>query len=263
MATKKTAETKAKKSATKTKAKKTATVAERIEALTNLQKVDSEIDRILIIRGELPLEVEDLEAEIEGFEKRINKLKEELKEVETEISDRENGKKDAQLAIDAYKEKQNNVRNNREYESLSREIEYQELEKQLHDKRIAEAKVAIANKKEVIAEVNDGLKARKENLKFKKSELDSIIAETEKDEEKLLKKSERARKKLDDHLQTAYNRLRTSARNGLAVVPIDRDACGGCFSRIPPQRQIDIQQLKKIIACENCGRIIVPSELME
>lgn len=249
--------------ATKAKAKSSTTVAERLEALANLQQIDSEIDRILTIRGELPLEVEDLEADIEGLEKRVEKLTIELKDIETEISNRKNEQKDAQAAILQYKEKQNNVRNNREFESLSKEIEYQELEIQLHEKRAKEAKATIENKKEVIKEVQDRLAGRKKDLKAKKAELDNIIAETEKDEEKLNKKSEKAMKQLDDHLRTAYARLRSSAKNGLAVVPVDRDSCGGCFNRIPPQRQLDIIQKKKIIICEHCGRILIPGEEIE
>ncbi|RFC53976.1 zinc ribbon domain-containing protein [Brumimicrobium aurantiacum] len=249
--------------ATKAKAKSSTTVAERLDALANLQKIDSEIDRILTIRGELPLEVEDLEADIEGLEKRVEKLTGELKDIEVEITDRKNEQKDAQAAILQYKEKQNNVRNNREFESLSKEIEYQELEIQLHEKKVKEAKAQIAHKKEVIDEVQEKLAGRKTDLKAKKAELENIIAETEKDEEKLRKKSEKAKKQLDDHLQTAYNRLRSSAKNGLAVVPVDRDSCGGCFNRIPPQRQLDIIQKKKIIICEHCGRVLIPSEEAE
>ena len=246
--------------ATKAKAKSSTTVAERLEALANLQQIDSEIDRLLTIRGELPLEVEDLEADIEGLEKRVEKLTGELKVIETDISDRKNEQKDAQAAILQYKEKQNNVRNNREFESLSKEIEYQELEIQLHEKRAKEAKAQIAHKKVVIDEVQEKLTGRKTDLTVKKAELENIIAETEKDEEKLNKKSEKAMKLLDDHLKTAYQRLRSSAKNGLAVVPVDRDSCGGCFNRIPPQRQLDIVQKKKIIICEHCGRILIPGE---
>lgn len=249
--------------ATKSKAKSASTVAERLDALSNLQRIDSEIDRLLTVRGELPLEVEDLEDEISGLQTRINKLTDELNEIETEISDRKNAQKDAQAAILSYKEKQNNVRNNREFESLSKEIEYQELEIQLHEKKSKEAKYRAEQKKEVLDEAIAKVDKRKEDLVAKKSELDAIVAETEKDEEKLRKQSEKAKKKIDDHLQTAYNRLRENAKNGLAVVPVDRNSCGGCFNRIPPQRQLDIVQKKKIIVCEHCGRILVPSENFE
>ncbi|PHR49251.1 MAG: hypothetical protein COA32_04150 [Fluviicola sp.] len=249
--------------ATKSKAKSASTVAERLDALSNLQRIDSEIDRLLTVRGELPLEVEDLEDEISGLQTRINKLTDELNEIETEISDRKNAQKDAQAAILGYKEKQNNVRNNREFESLSKEIEYQELEIQLHEKKSKEAKYRAEQKKEVLDEAIAKVDKRKEDLVAKKSELDAIVAETEKDEEKLRKQSEKAKKKIDDHLQTAYDRLRENAKNGLAVVPVDRNSCGGCFNRIPPQRQLDIVQKKKIIVCEHCGRILVPSENFE
>jgi predicted nucleic acid-binding Zn-ribbon protein len=249
--------------ATKSKAKSASTVAERLDALSNLQRIDSEIDRLLTVRGELPLEVEDLEDEISGLQTRINKLTDELNEIETEISDRKNAQKDAQAAIIGYKEKQNNVRNNREFESLSKEIEYQELEIQLHEKKSKEAKYRAEQKKEVLDEAIAKVDKRKEDLVAKKSELDAIVAETEKDEEKLKKQSEKAKKKIDDHLQTAYDRLRENAKNGLAVVPVDRNSCGGCFNRIPPQRQLDIVQKKKIIVCEHCGRILVPSENFE
>lgn len=249
--------------ATKSKAKSASTVAERLDALSNLQRIDSEIDRLLTVRGELPLEVEDLEDEISGLQTRINKLTDELNEIETEISDRRNAQKDAQAAILSYKEKQNNVRNNREFESLSKEIEYQELEIQLHEKKSKEAKFRAEQKKEVLDEAIAKVDKRKEDLVAKKSELDAIVAETEKDEEKLRKQSEKAKKKIDEHLQTAYDRLRENAKNGLAVVPVDRNSCGGCFNRIPPQRQLDIVQKKKIIVCEHCGRILVPSENFE
>ena len=245
------------------KAKKTASVEEKLTALANLQKIDSEIDRLLIVRGELPLEVEDLEAEIQGLETRFNKIKDELEEIETEISDRKNAQKDAQTAILAYKEKQNNVRNNREFESLAKEIEFQELEIKLHDKKAKEAEARIENKKEVLTETEERLNLRKGDLEKKKSELEAIITETKKDEDKLIKESDKAKTKIDEHLLNAYERIRKSSKNGLAVVPVDRDACGGCFNRIPPQKQLDIVQRKRIIVCEHCGRILIPGEEKE
>lgn len=242
------------------KAKKNLTVAERLEALKNLQKVDSEIDRLHTVRGELPLEVRDLEDDIVGLQKRVDNIKQELEDIETEISDRKNAQKDAQALIMSYKEKQENVRNNREYESISKEIEYQELEIQLHEKKSKDAAFRAEKKKEALEESIKQLEVREGDLKAKRDELDSIIAETEKDEEKLQKKSEKAKKKLDEHLIKAYDRLRSNFKNGLAVVPVDRDACGGCFNRIPPQTQLDIVQEKRIIVCEHCGRILVPAE---
>ena len=240
--------------------KKEVSVAERLDALFELQKIDSEIDRIRTIRGELPLEVQDLEDELEGLETRIAKIQEEIKDLETEILDRKNATKDAETAIAKYKEQQNNVRNNREFESLAKEIEFQELEIKLHDKKSKEAKLKITNKQEMLTEAKDRFEFRASDLKTKKDELQEIVGETQKEEEDLIKKSEDAKKKIDDRLVFAYNRLRTNAKNGLAVVPVDRDSCGGCFNKIPPQRQLDIQSKKKVLVCEHCGRILVPSE---
>ncbi len=245
--------------ATKSKAK-TSTVAEKLDALINLQRIDSEIDRLLTVRGELPLEVEDLEDELQGLETRIANINAELEEIETEITERKLAQKESQTAIISYKEKQKNVRNNREYESLSKEIEFQELEIQLHEKKSKEAAYRAEKKREVFDETKAKYELRKGDLDVKQKELEEIVAETQKDEDKLRKESEKAKKAIDDHLMVAYNRLRSSAKNGLAVVPIDRDSCGGCFNRIPPQRQLDIMQRKKIIVCEHCGRILVPAE---
>lgn len=244
--------------ATKSKAKNTSTVAEKLDALVNLQRIDSEIDRLLTIRGELPLEVQDLEDEIHGLTTRVSNLEAELKEIETEISDRKIAQKEAQEAIIGYKEKQNNVRNNREFESLSKEIEFQELEIQLHEKKSKEAAYRLEKKKEALEEAKERVENRQKDLEAKQGELDAIISETQKDEAKLRKESDKAKTNIDDHLIQAYDRLRTNFKNGLAVVAIDRDACGGCFNRIPPQRQLDIVQRKKIIVCEHCGRVLVP-----
>lgn len=245
----------------KTATKNEMTIAEKLDSLYTLQQIDSEIDRIRTIRGELPLEVQDLEDEIEGLDKRIANIESEIKDLEVEISNRKNGNKDAEAAIAKYKEQQNNVRNNREFESIAKEIEFQELEMRLNEKRTKESKAKIAGKKEVLDEAKERRNFRAEDLSSKKAELDEIIAETQAQEEKLEKKSKAALKKLDDRLANAYTRLRSNARNGLAVVPVDRDSCGGCFNKIPPQRQLDIQTKKKVITCEHCGRILVPSEL--
>lgn len=244
----------------KTAAKKETSIPEKLDNLIKLQEIDSEIDRIRTIRGELPLEVQDLEDEVEGLETRIQKLEGEIKEVETEISDRKNANKEAEAAIAKYKEQQNNVRNNREFESLAKEIEFQELEIKLNEKKSKEAKFKIESKKELLDEAKSRREFRSEDLNAKKAELDEIVAETQAQEEKLEKKSAAAFKKLDDRIGQAYHRLRANAKNGLAVVPVDRDACGGCFNKIPPQRQLDIQSKKKIIVCEHCGRILVPSQ---
>jgi hypothetical protein len=241
--------------------KKEVSVAEKLDALFELQKIDSEIDRIRTIRGELPLEVQDLEDELSGLETRISKIQEEMKELDTEILDRKNATKDAETAISKYKEQQNNVRNNREFESLAKEIEFQELEIKLHDKKSKEAKVKIANKKELLDEATERLSFRQVDFKAKQAELNEIVGETQKEEDELIKRSEEAKKKIDERLVFAYNRLRGNAKNGLSVVPVDRDACGGCFNKIPPQRQLDIQSKKKVIVCEHCGRILVPTTI--
>ena len=246
-----------------TATKKEASVAEKLDALYQLQNIDSEIDRIRTVRGELPLEVEDLEDEVGGLETRIAKIVEEIKELELEVSDRKNATKEADASIAKYKEQQNNVRNNREFESISKEIEFQELEIKLHEKKSKEAKAKVAQKKEVLDEAKQKLTYRKEDLATKKAELDEIIAETQKEEELLTAKSEKAKGDIEVRLVMAYNRLRQNARNGLAVVPVERDSCGGCFNSIPPQRQLDIQMKKRVIVCEHCGRILVPSQIEE
>lgn len=243
-----------------TATKKEVSVADKLDALYELQKIDSEIDRIRTIRGELPLEVQDLEDELTGLDTRLKKLADEIKELEQEVSDRKNAVKEAESNIAKYKEQQKNVRNNREYESLEKEIEFQGLEIKLHDKRSKEAKINITNKKEIYEDAKGRFDLRKGDLMAKKGELDEIINETRKEEDTLLEKSDKAKSLIDERLVTAYNRLRNNAKNGLAVVPVDRDSCGGCFNKIPPQRQLDIQSKKKVIVCEHCGRILVPNE---
>lgn len=240
--------------------KKEVSVAEKLDALFELQKIDSEIDRIRTVRGELPLEVQDLEDELIGLETRLKKLQDDIKEVEQEAADRKNAIKDAEAAIAKYKEQQLNVRNNREFESLDKEIEFQNLEIKLHEKRIKEAKFALTGKKEAMEEAKSRLDIRKGDLALKKAELDEIVSETQKEEDALTDKSNKAKELIDARLVVAYNRLRENAKNGLAVVPVDRDSCGGCFNKIPPQRQLDIQSKRKVIVCEHCGRILVPTQ---
>jgi predicted nucleic acid-binding Zn-ribbon protein len=239
-------------------AKKELNIADKLDALFELQKIDSQIDKIRTVRGELPLEVQDLEDEVAGLQTRISNLEEEVSQLETEVSDRKNATKDSETAISKYKEQQNNVRNNREYDSLSKEIEFQELEIKLHEKKSKEAKFKIESKQEVLDEAKTQLELRSSDLATKKSELDAIISETQVDEDKLLKSSDNAKKNIEERLLFAYDRLRKNAKNGLAVVPVNRDACGGCFNKIPAQRQLDIEMKKKIIVCEHCGRILVP-----
>ena len=247
----------------KTATKKEGSTSEKLESLFELQLIDSEIDRIKTVRGELPLEVQDLEDEVEGLDLRIVKMQEEIKELETDVTDRKNGTKDAETAITKYKTQQNNVRNNREFDAISKEIEFQELEIKLNEKRTKESKAKIAHKKEILDEAKERREFRGTDLANKKAELDEIIAETQAQEEKLTKKSVAALNKLDTRLSNAYIRLRESAINGLAVVRVERNSCGGCYNKIPPQRQLDIQTKRKVIVCEHCGRILMPEEIIE
>ena len=235
------------------------TVASKLEALLKLQNIDSQLDEIRRVRGDLPEEVQDLEDEIEGYEVRVRKFDDEIAGLNDSIAQRKQAIKDAESLIRKYEDQQSNVRNNREYESLSKEIEFQELEIKLHEKKSKEAKIRITQKKELLDEAKERLNFRKEDLKTKKAELDEIIAETQKDEDGLVKSSEKAKAQIEDRLLVAYTRLRQNAKNGLAVVPVERDSCGGCFNQIPPQRQLDIEMKKKVIVCEHCGRILVPS----
>lgn len=240
-------------------AKKDATVEEKLRALYDLQVLDTRIDKIRTIRGELPLEVQDLEDEIAGLETRLEKLTEETENLSIEVSNRKNAIKDANNLIKKYEEQQNKVRNNREFDAITKEVEFQKLEIELSEKKIKEGNFLITSKQEKIDEAKEYLDGRKLDLENKQKELDEITAETQSEEEKLTKKSEKAAKVIEDRLINAYTRIRDNARNGLAVVTIQRDACGGCFNKIPPQRQLDIKSHKKILVCEHCGRILVDS----
>lgn len=237
-------------------------VEDRLRALYSLQLVDSEIDKIKTLRGELPLEVQDLEDEIAGLETRLGNLKEEVVNLEKSVATKNNEISASEALIKKYDEQQKNVRNNREYDSLSKEIEYQNLEIELYNKKIKEFTFQADEKRLVIADSESMLNERKADLDNKKSELDEIISDTQKEEEGLYKKSEKVEAIIEERLLTAYKRIRTNARNGLAVVPVQRDACGGCFNQIPPQRQLDIRSRKKIIVCEYCGRILVDDEII-
>jgi hypothetical protein len=237
-------------------------VEERLRALYSLQLVDSEIDKIKTLRGELPLEVQDLEDEIAGLETRLGNLREEVVNFEKAISKKNNEIAEAEALIKKYEEQQKNVRNNREFDSLSKEIEFQNLEIELFNKKIKEFTLQVEEKKKVIAESEATLTDRQSDLENKKTELDEIISDTQKEEEGLYNKSEKIQSVIEERLLTAYKRIRTNARNGLAVVPVQRDACGGCFNQIPPQRQLDIKSRKKIIVCEYCGRILVDDEII-
>jgi len=237
------------------------TVAEKLKALYELQQVDTSIDKIRILRGELPLEVQDLEDEIEGLQTRVSKYQDDIDSLEKSIAGKKQEILNAQDLIKKYEEQQNNVRNNREYDSLSKEIEFQSLEIQLCEKRIREFDVQIEEKKVVIDESTKVLDERKLDLENKRKELEDIIDETKKEEEVMEQKSEDLEGIIEPRLLTAYKKIRGNARNGLAVVTVERDACGGCFNKIPPQRQLDIASRKKIIVCEYCGRILVDQDI--
>jgi len=248
------------KSKTKQEKRET-TIEEKLKLLYTLQITDSKIDKIRTLRGELPLEVQDLEDEIAGLNTRIQNYENVVKELEENIVKKKNEIKDAEVLIKKYEDQQMNVRNNREFDSLSKEIEYQALEIELCNKQIKEFTKQIEEKKETIEKAREQLEERKKDLATKKEELDAIIADTKKEEEVLLEKSKELQTRIDSRLLTAYKRIRANARNGLAIVTIQRDACGGCFNKIPPQRQLDIKTRKKIIVCEYCGRILVDEDL--
>lgn len=237
------------------------TVEEKLRALFKLQQIDTQIDKIRIVRGELPLEVQDLEDELAGLQTRVNNFNEEISQLEVAINDKKNAIKDALALIKKYESQQSNVRNNREYESINKEIEYQTLDIQLSEKRIKEFKASIDSKQILISDASAKLEERGRDLEHKKAELSDIVAETEKDEQKLAEESEEAAVKIEARLLVAYKRIRSNATNGLAVVTIQRDSCGGCFNKIPPQRQMDIRLRKKIIVCEYCGRVLVDPEI--
>ena len=236
-------------------------VERRLVALYTLQTVDSEIDKIKIIRGELPQAVQDLEDEIAGLNTRIDNFTAEIKETEAANKARVAEVADHEEQIKKYQKQQDNVRNNREFESLNKEIEFQQLEIQLCDRKNKEGKAKISDLKQHIEAAKLLLGNREKELEAKREELGSIIEETEKDEQRLLAKSKEQEQYIDERYLVGYKRIRNAARNGLAVVQIDRDACGGCFSAIPPQRQMEIKMHKKVIVCENCGRIVVDDDI--
>jgi uncharacterized protein len=236
-------------------------IEDKLRAMYDLQSVVSEIDKIKTLRGELPLEVQDLEDEITGLKTRLMNLEDEIKTLETAIKNKKIAIRDSESLIAKYTEQQNNVRNNREFDSLSKEVEFQTLEIELSEKRIKEFNSEMAEKKEAINISKQLLQEREDDLERKKNELDEITQETRIEEEKLKSKSEKIESFIEPRLLTAFKRIRKNARNGLAVVTIQRDACGGCFNKIPPQRQMDIANRKKIIVCEYCGRILVDKDI--
>lgn len=246
----------------KIKEKIDASVEGKLRSLYELQLIDSKIDRLRTVRGELPLEVSDLEDTVAGLETRLNNVTEEVQELENQLNEKKQAIKDFQSNIKKYEAQQNKVRNNREYDAITKEIEFQNLEIQLAEKRTKEAKATITIKSELLENSKIEFEERSKDLKAKKGELDEIIAETEKEEQELLVESDKAASKIEERLLNAYKRIRSNTRNGLAVVTVDRDACGGCYNKIPPQRQLDIRTNKKIIVCEHCGRILVDGTII-
>ena len=239
------------------------TVEQKLKALYELQNLHTKIDKIRQIRGELPIEVADLEDEVAGLETRIQKIKAELDDTEDAIVNRKNMIKDAQTLIKKYDAQLKDVKNNREYDALTKEVEIQNLDIQVSEKKIKEFGFEINNKTEIYEKALANLDLRKGDLEAKRAELNTITGETEKEEQALVKKAEKAEENIEERLMFAYNRLRKNAFNGLAVVTIDRDSCSGCFNKIPPQRQLDIRQRKKVIVCEHCGRILVDEALTQ
>lgn len=233
----------------------------KLKSLYQLQTMLSEIDKIRILRGELPLEVEDLEDEIEGLKTRIENTTDEIKELRARINELKTKIDLANDKLAGYKSQLDNVRNNREYDLLNKEIEFQTLEIELCNKRIREAAAAEKNKEELIERSKATLDERSQDLEVKKNELDEIVAETKAEEEKLREKAKNLEISIEPRLLTAFKRIRKNSRNGLGIVYVQRDACGGCFAKIPPQRQLDVRMRKKVIVCEYCGRILIDPEL--
>ena len=236
-------------------------VEEKLKALYQLQTMLSEIDKIKTLRGELPLEVQDLEDEIAGLSTRIDKIKAEVDELKSAIAGKRVEIETAKASVEKYKAQQDNVRNNREYDVLTKEIEFQSLEIELCEKRIKEYTASIKAKEEEIEKSNTALEERKKDLEVKKNELEEIISETKQEEEKLREKAKNLETTIEPRLLQAFKRIRKNSRNGLGITYVQRDACGGCFNKIPPQKQLDIRMRKKIIVCEYCGRIMIDPEL--
>jgi predicted nucleic acid-binding Zn-ribbon protein len=237
-------------------------IADKLRALHALQQIDSKMDEIGILKGELPMEVSDLEDEITGLKTRLKKLESSVSDIDDEISKHNNNIKESEALIVKYEKQLDNVKNNREFDALTKEIELQRLEIQLSQKKIREANVNRETKKESLDAIAAKLNQRTKDVDSKKVELQKIIEKTEKEEAKLLKESDKARKDIEDRLLVSYDKIRKTYRNGLAVVTVARGACGGCFNRIPPQLQIEIGVMKKIIACEHCGRVLVDETIL-
>lgn len=236
-------------------------IEERLSSLVNLQKIDSKLDEIKILKGELPMEVADLEDEIQGLHARQTRVEEEINGVTEFIEERNNAIKDAEALIKKYEKDSENVKNNREFEAINKETEMQQLEIKLAEKHIKDANEEIAEKVVLLEKAKKNISAKESTLEVKKTELEKIISANEKEEKHFISLSSEAKEQVEPRLLASYEKIRGNFRNGLAVVPVVRDACGGCFYAIPPQKQSEIKQHKKIVACENCGRILVDEDL--
>jgi predicted nucleic acid-binding Zn-ribbon protein len=236
-------------------------VEEKLTSLVRLQKVDCKIDEIQVLKGELPMEVQDLEDEIEGLHARQTRIEEEINGIQEFISQKKAAITEAEALVKKYEKQSENVKNNREFEAINKEIEMQTLEVKLCEKHIKDATEEIAEKAKQLESAKKAVSTKEGNLNAKKGELEKIINETEKEEKHYSKLADEARSQVDERLLVSYDRIRNNYRNGLAVVPIERDSCGGCFHAIPPQRQSEIKLRKKVIVCENCGRILVDTDL--
>ncbi|MGB8194424.1 MAG: C4-type zinc ribbon domain-containing protein [Chitinophagaceae bacterium] len=236
-------------------------VEEKLAALVSLQKIESKMDEIQILKGELPMEVRDLEDEITGLNSRQTRIEEEINGIQEFINQKKNAIKDAEALVKKYEKQSENVKNSREFEAINKEIEMQQLEVKLAEKHIKDANEEIAEKVQQLDRAKKNIGAKEGVLKTKKDELEKIIAANEKEEKHYQEMADDARQHVDDRLLYSYDRIRKNYRNGLAVVPVERDACGGCFYYIPPQKQSEIKQRKKVMVCENCGRILVDEDL--
>lgn len=238
-------------------------VEEKLVSLVRLQKIDSKLDQIGILKGELPMEVKDLEDEIEGLHARQTRIEEEINGITEFIEQKKEGIKEAQALIKKYEKQSDNVKNSREFDAINKEIEMQQLEEKLHEKHIKDATEEIAEKAKLLESAKKAIASKESNLASKKTELEKIIGETDKEEKAFKKDIGVARENVEERLLTSYDRIRKNYRNGLAVVPIERDACGGCYHAIPPQKQSEIKLRKKVMVCENCGRILVDNDLSD
>ena len=236
-------------------------VEEKLASMVRLQKIDCKLDEIQILKGELPMEVKDLEDEIEGLHARQTRVEEEINGITEFIEQKKEGIKEAQALIKKYEKQSENVKNNREFEAINKEIEMQQLEEKLCEKHIKDATEEISDKARQLEIAKKAVSTKEANLNAKKGELEKIIKDTEKEEKHYNKDADAARSHVDERLLVSYDRIRKNYRNGLAVVPVERDSCGGCFHAIPPQKQSEIKLRKKIMVCENCGRILVDTDL--